>query len=143
MTPTTFVEFVNNLEALAVAGVTRRYPSGPPGSLKAADLPASWVQFPFGSEGNTVFGEIGGNPVLQADLVIATEAYGLSRYPENFDLTVAMMDNVAVAVRAMGGTSRCWPAKGLVSWATRLGMVTLSGNNYWAVITRFEARGGF
>ena len=140
MAPVTFRTFVDNIEALVVAGVTRSYTQGPPGSLDAADLPSSWVQFPFGEEGPTVFGEQGGNTELQADLIVAVQAYGLGTPPLNFDATVNMMDAVAVAIRATGN---CWPANSKARWSIRLGLATVSGNDYWAVITRIRGFAGF
>jgi hypothetical protein len=138
MASTTFRTFIDNIEALVVAGVVRQYTQGPPASV-AADIPFQYVRYPSGSEGPAVFGESGGNPEMRAELVICVEAVAQNKQPENFDNTVAMMDNVNTAIRAAGN---CWPGKSKCWWEIRMGIDTVAGFDYWAVITSIRGYGG-
>jgi len=133
---TTYANFVSNLGDLSITGVTRAYDE-PPTSLSTADLPALWVQFPVGEEGPLTFQAHGGWPTLRAQLVIAYEAVGQSTQAANFSGTVAMMDNIAKALHPAIGTV----VKGKLTWTIRQGIVTVAGQDYWAVITDVEGHG--
>jgi hypothetical protein len=136
MAVTTVRAFVDNLEALSITGVVRPWTQGPPTKLETADLPASWVEFPALDEARLVFGETGGWPTYRATLVVAFEAVGQSRQPDNFDGTVDLMDNILAALRS---SAKCWPAGKQASWSMRMGNVPVAENMYWAVITDIEA----
>ena len=138
MASTTFRTFVDNIEALEVAGVTRRYIEGPPASSAAA-TPFQYVRYPRGNQGPIVFGEGGGPPTMIAEMVICVEEVAQNVQSENFDNTVDMMDAVNTAIRAAGN---CWPGKGKANWEIRMGVDTVAGTDYWAVITTITGSGG-
>lgn len=138
MASTTFRTFIDNIEALSVTGVTRRYTQGPPAS-EAAGCPFQYVRYPKGEQRGIVFGEGGGPPTMTAELVICVEAVGQNVQPENFDDTVDMMDNVNTAIRAAG---LCWPGKSKAEWQIRMGIDTVAGTDYWAVIATITGSGG-
>ena len=128
---TTYASFVNALEALTLTGVRRRYTKGAPASLNV--VPASWVQFPSGEE--PLFAKGVNWPLMRAELVVAYEAVGQGRQPDNFDATVSMMDTVVAAVRAMT-LGRRQP-----TYEIRLGIVSVGDVDYWAVIATVESEG--
>lgn len=128
---TTYVAFVNALEALSLTGVKRSYTHGPPASINV--LPASWVQFPSGEEPMVARGV--NWPLMRAELVVAYEAVVQGRQPDNFDGSVAMMDTIVAAIRAMS-LGRRQP-----TFAIRVGIVSVGDNDYWAVITTVESEG--
>ena len=138
MASTTYRAFVDNIEALVVTGVNRRYTQGPPSS-EAADRPFQYVRFPRGTEGPLVFGESGGPPTMVAELVICVEAVEQNTQGANFDAAMDMMDNVGTAIRAAGN---CWPGKSKPTWEIRLAIDTVAGFDYWAVIATITGRGG-
>ena len=133
---TTYANFVTNLGDLSVTGVTRKRDE-PPASLNTADLPTMWVQFPIGEEGPITLAAHGGWPTFKAQLVVAYEAVGQNTQAANFSGTVAMMDNVASALRTAVGTV----VKGKITWTIHQGSVTVAGNDYWAVIADVEGHG--
>ena len=131
---TTYRSFVDALEALDVAGVVRRYTSGPPaGAPGTGDVPAQYVRYPGGDERALVFGEGGGVGTLRAELVVLVEAVAQSTQARNFDLTVDMMDNVAAALRG----APC-SIGGKLSWSVRMGEDLVAGTAYWSVIASVE-----
>jgi len=131
---TTYRSFVDALEALVVAGVVRRYTSGPPaGATGVADVPAQYVRYPGGDERALVFGEGGGVGTLRAELVILVEPVAQSMQGRNFDLTVDMMDNLATALRGAPCT-----IGGKLSWSVRMGEDFVASTAYWAVIASVE-----
>jgi len=138
MAVTTFSEFVDNLEDLDVVGVVRKFEEGPPMS-EAADRPFQYVRYPQGDESAIVFGEGGGLATMQAELVICVEAIGQNTQAANFDDTVDMMDALITALRAKG---RCWPGQGGTTWNIRMGVDTVAGQDYWAVIALVKGSGG-
>jgi len=138
MASTTFRTFIDNLEALEVTGVTRRFTQGPPAEA-SDDLPFQYVRYPRGNQSAIVFGSLGGSPEMVAELVICVEAVAQNTQPVNFDATVDMMDAVNTAIRAK---DRCWPAAGPVSWDIRMGIDTVAGFDHWAVITTITCSGG-
>jgi len=135
---TTYREFVDNIEALVITGVTRRYQTGRPDSLNSADLPVLWVQLPRGTEGNpAVFLGMGGWPTMTADLVIAVNAVGQSTGRQNFEDSVDMMDNITAAIRA----NNCGMTKSKVTWSIILTTRAIAGNDYWIIITTITGNG--
>lgn len=134
---TTYVEFVDGLEALVVSGVTRRYMSGPPLSLNTADLPAQWIQLPAGESEAMVLGDASGSrwPTFNADLIIAIEAVGQSTGGANFDAAVATMENLRTRLELTDLT------EAPLSWAMRQVVVTVAKNDYWAIICSVIGQG--
>ena len=137
MASTTYRAFVDALEALTITGVTRQYTQGPPlGPPGVADCPFQYVRYPTSTEIPMVFGEQGGWPTLRAELVIGVEAVGQNTAFENFDDTVDMMDNVALALQG----SSCI-TKSHLRWEIRQAIDTVAGQQYWAVIAIVEGSG--
>lgn len=134
---TTYVEYVDGLEALVVAGVTRRYTSGPPLSLNTADLPAQWVQLPTGDSGASIFGDPAGSrwPTFSADLIIAIEAVGQSTGGTNFDATVVLMEALRARLELTDLT------ESPLSWTMRQAIVTVAGQDFWAIVCSISGTG--
>lgn len=133
---TTFAAWLNSLEGLTIAGVTRCYTAGPPASLTTADLPAQWLELPHGETRPACAGAEGGDRTLYTDLVIALEPVGQNTQAANFDATVAMLDSIETGLKALTSV-----LLGPMTWRSRLAIVTVSGNTYWAVITEVEGLG--
>lgn len=132
---TTYVAFVNALEAMTVTGVTREFTSGQPATLNTADLPAQWVDLPRGtSEVATCAGDM--TRTLTADIIVAVEPVGQNTRTVNFDAVVALLDAVHTALDAasLGGMSH--PA-----WTSRLAYVTVNTVDYWAIVTEVTLLG--
>ena len=134
---TTYVEYVDGLEALVVSGVARRYASGPPLSLNTADLPAQWVQLPAGESEAMVLGDASGSrwPTFNADLIVAIEAVGQSTGGANFDAAVATMENLRARLELTDLT------EAPLSWAMRQAIVTVAGQDYWAIVCAVAGQG--
>ena len=134
---TTYVEYVDGLEALVVTGVARRYTSGPPLSLNTADLPAQWAQLPEGESEAMVLGDASGSrwPTFSADLIIALEAVGQSTGGVNFDATVAMLENLRTRLERTDLT------EAPLSWAMRQAIVTVAGQDFWAIVCAVIGQG--
>ena len=116
MALTTYRSFIDALEALVITGVNRQYLQGPPaGAPATADCPAQYIRYPASDETGLVFGEQGGRLSLRADLVILVEPVAQNVQPENFDDTVDMMDNIAIALRGSGCT-----IAGVLRWSIRM-----------------------
>ena len=133
---TTYANFVTNLGDLTITGVTRKLDE-PAVALATADLPSQWVQFPTGNEGPLTFQAHGGWPTFNAQLVVAYEAVGQNTQAANFSGTVAMLDNVATALRGAVGTV----VKGKLEWTMRVAEVLVGEISYWAVITDVTGHG--
>ena len=134
MAITSYTSFVAALAALSITGVTRAY-TEPPRQLNTADLPCSYPSLPNGGE-NPITGEVaGGWPVLRADLVVLVEPWAQNTRAANYTATVAMMDNVSVAMRA-ADLARSRPR-----WTIRTEVVSIGDTPYWAVICTAEANG--
>lgn len=134
---TTYVEYVDGLEALVVAGVARRYTEGPPLSLNTADLPAQWVQLPAGESEAMVLGDAAGSrwPTFSADLIIAIEAVGQSTGGANFDATITLMEALRTRLELTDLT------EAPLAWVMRQAIVTVAGNDYWAVVASVRGQG--
>lgn len=134
---TTYNEYVDGLEALVVTSVIRRYENGPPLSLSTADLPAQWVQLPAAESEAMVLGDAASSrwPIFSADLIVATEAVGQSTGGANFDDTVTMMENLRSRLELTDLT------EAPLSWAMRQAIVTVAGNDFWAVVCSVSGQG--
>ena len=134
---TTYVEYVNGLEALVVTGVTRRYTSGPPLSLSTADLPAQWVQLPAGESEAMVLGDASGSrwPTFNADLIIAIEAVGQNTGGANFDAAVTMLESLRTRLELTDLT------EAPLSWSMRQAIVTVAGQDFWAIVCAVKGQG--
>ncbi|RLC82300.1 MAG: hypothetical protein DRJ03_19240 [Chloroflexi bacterium] len=134
---TTYIEYVDGLEAIEISTVKRRFLHGPPRSLNTADLPAQWVQLPEGESEAMVLGDAAGSrwPVFSADLIIAMEAVGQDVARANFDGTVALMEAVRSALENTDLT------EAPLSWTMRQAIVTVAGNDYWGVVCSVKGQG--
>lgn len=134
---TTYVEYVDGLEALVVSGVTHRYTDGPPGALNTADLPAQWVQLPEGESEAMVLGDAVSSrwPMFNADLIIALEAVGQNTGGANFDAAVTMLENLRTRLELTDLT------EAPLSWAMRQAIVTVAGQDFWAIVCAVRGQG--
>jgi len=130
---TTFATLINTLEALSVAGVNRRFTQGPPGSLKASELPAQWVTMPTGERPATAKSSNWSRKT--ADLVIAVEPFSLGTQPQNFEGMIRVMD---AAETALNGLSL---GKTQPTWTIRAPVVGVADNDYWGVVATVEIDG--
>lgn len=138
MPSTTFRQFVDRLEAIAVTGVKLSSTTGRPNSLNSSDLPAKWVQFPRGEDGTfTVFDGVGGWPALHAEIAIAVEAVGQSDGPENFDLSVDMMDALQAALE----DTECGITKTKITWNIVLTIRAVAEVAYWTIVSTVSGKG--
>ena len=130
--------FVDNLEAVTIAGVTRLYSQGPPTSTNDPDLPAQYVKLPAMDEGPLVYGEMGGWPTLRATLVILQEAVAQNLQGVNFDATVDLIDATRTGMLAVScGTL----GKAKASFTIRQGIDTVAGVEYWALFVDVTGQG--
>jgi len=134
---TTYIEYVDSLEALVVAGVIRRYESGPPLALNTADLPAQWVQLPAGESEAMVLGDAAASrwPVFNADLIVAVEAVGQDTGGANFDATITLMEALRTRLELSDLTEVP------LSWTIRQAIVTVAGNDFWAIVCSVKGQG--
>lgn len=135
---TTFRAWIDFLETLAPSGVVKLYTSGPPASLNTSDLPAQWLELPHGENRPSTAGAEGGDRTLYADHVVAFEPVAQSTQAANFDACVTMLDSIDAAFVAQYGTS---PLMGLMTWRSRIAIVTVAGVAYWAIVTSLEGLG--
>lgn len=132
---TTYVTFINELEALTVTGVTRKFTQGQPNTLNTADLPAQWVDLPRGeSVPATCAGDM--TRTLTADLLIALEPVGQNQKPTNFDAVVVMLDSIHTALDAAAFGTMSIPG-----WNSKLVILTVNTIDYWSVQTEVSALG--
>jgi hypothetical protein len=139
MTMTSLATFVDGLEALTISGVTKKFTQGPPGAARSVQLPAQYVQFPNPAlaENGLAFGGAGYDAMLRAELVVLVEAKGQNTQPVNFDATVAMVDAVTAALQ---GSAAHNLASGSPTWNIRVGVETVAGVEYWAVVATVEVQ---
>ena len=132
---TTYVAFVNALEAVSITGVTRQFTQGQPNSLNTADLPAQWVDLPRGeSVPATCIGDM--TRTLTADLIVAIEPVGQNQKPTNFDAVVTMLDSIHTALDAATLGTMAHPG-----WNSKLVILTVNTIDYWGVQTEVSALG--
>lgn len=134
---TTYTAFVTALSGLVVTGVTRRY-TAPPASVSTADLPAQYPMLPTGDERPLTFAQGGmpGNVLMRCDLVIAFEPIAQGTHTSNFSGLLTLMDNARTAI---AGMTR--PTDGPITCTFRMGIVTIAGGEYWALVIGFEGAG--
>ena len=134
----TFTSFVAAVAGITITGVTAK--TSPPVKLDTAELPCSYPLLPTGGDTTLVFGngsKVGGNqPNYACEMVYVFEAVGQSRQPENFSGCLTLMDSVVTASRALTR-----PTDGPMSYTLRLGIVSVAGNDYWAVVQSWEGVG--
>jgi len=134
---TTFALWINSLEALSIAGVVKRYTSGPPLSVNTADLPCSYVTLPRGEQAAVATGPAF-QRTLRADLVVLLEPVGQNVQPANFDATTAMLDNVTAALEDLEADSLL---DGPMTFAASLAIVEVAKNAYWSVVCSIAGLG--
>lgn len=133
----TYRSFVDALEALSITGVEKAFTSGPPRSLKTAQLPAQWVQVPSGAETAVHKGPPARSwQTLRAEVVVAYGAVGQGTQASNFDGAVDMMDSVATAIAAMTGLGKTAP-----SYELRQDEIAVGEQTYWAVVASVVVEG--
>ena len=135
MAITKISDFVENLSNLDVVGVNRRY-KHPPASVDSADLPVMYPRIPSTNSTPLTFTDQGGWPTLRADLVVLTRMAGEDTQSENFAETLAMMDEIATALRT---TTNLGNSK--ITFRIYQTVVEVAGHELWAVITEVEGKG--
>ena len=138
MALTTYAAFRAAVAGLAIADVTRTY-DYPPTSVNHADLPVQYVVLmrPDSPEAHISFDGIGGWPQFRAELVVLVEPVVLNKQEYNYDDVVAMMDNVADALR----DAACTIGKGPHSWTVWPEVREVVGTDYWAVVAEIVTNG--
>uniref|UniRef100_A0A6M3KPN2 Uncharacterized protein n=1 Tax=viral metagenome TaxID=1070528 RepID=A0A6M3KPN2_9ZZZZ len=139
MAPTTYADFVYALEATDITGVQKQFFKGMPDSLSTAQLPCQWVQLPAGEEPILTFQTQGGWPTLTATLVVVINPIAQDLRGNNFDASLAMMDNISSALRSAAPLT--YAKAGLINWEMRLEIVEVAGTLYWAILTDVTGRG--
>lgn len=133
--PTSYTDFIGNVAALSVTGISRAY-TEPPSRIASADMPLSFPRLPSGDHGPlTAGGFQGGWPTLRCELVVLVHALMLETDDVKFSDTLTVMDNIATAMRSAD------LASGPVRWSIRTELVTLESGFYHAVITDIETTG--
>lgn len=135
MAITTYTEFVTNLSALTITGVTRAYLE-PPRQLATADLPTSYVRIPSGIETPITGDATGGWPTLRADLVVVLEPYRQNTQSANYTAALTMMDSVSSALRASTNLG-----KANARWTIRQDMELYGETTYWVIVCNVESNG--
>ena len=140
MAAITYRTFIDGLEALTVAGITKRYTQGPPPVLQTANLPAQWVRTPgrvaaATTEIGLAFTGAGLDVKFRADLVVAVEATGQSLQFANFDAMVTMVDSVAAALRSDAAHIL---ATGSPTWEIGYEIMAVGDILYHAVVAAVE-----
>lgn len=132
---TTLTQFVSGLASLPVAGVVRQY-TAPPASLSTSDLPASWTQLPSGERGVASYRPSEFNwRAYRAQLIVATQPFAQDTQEANYADVLAMVDAV---MDALQNADIC---AGPLQWSVHVGVVTVAGVQYWAVIADVEGNG--
>jgi hypothetical protein len=134
---TSYTDYTAALASLVVEGVTRRYTS-PPSQLHTADLPAQFVRLPEGREGPLTADGEGGWPALTAELVIAVEPVHQNTPAANYATTVALVDAVSAALRAVTPKQVC---KSKLSWTIGARRDVLGEQEYWLLVARVTGQG--
>jgi hypothetical protein len=134
MAITTYTAYVAALATATVTGVTRQF-TAPPAKLDTADLPASWPMLPSGTEGKMTFCSQGGWPQMTVDMIYALEPVGQSTGAANFTGTLALLDNLDTALRALR------VGKSALTWNTSLQIVQIGNTAFWAVVANITGAG--
>ena len=147
MTRTTLPQFITNLAALTVTGVTRAFAIGetPPPILADANLPAMWVQR-FGRISHMIsyhsavnIGQYWDN--LHADLVIAVQGQGTDTEPGKIAekcITIEDALNMALQIAHAADTI----ANEGITWTTDVvPRLTVGAVEYWGVVAHVTTEG--
>lgn len=132
---TSYTDFVNDLAALNVAGVTMTY-NQPPQQVNAADCPAQYVRIPSGVEGTMTFQAPGGWPQMTADIVILVNPAMLDTNAVNFASGLTLMDALSETLRHASHLGKTLP-----TWSIRIDMVDVGQSVFWAVIATVTVNG--
>lgn len=133
--PTSLSTLVDNVYALSITGITRKY-DAPTGRVSAADMPLSFIRAPSVEEGPLTGGGFGGGwPTLRCELVVLVHPMQLETDPVRFSDTVTIMDNVSTAMRGAD------LASGPVRWSMRGEVILIANTLCWAVICEIETTG--
>ena len=120
--------FVDGLEALTIAGVTRQFTSGPP-TAAPANLPAMFIYLPAITGVNRItLGNQGGGGTLGTQIIILVEAVAQNLQGQNFDDAVDMADTLEAALIASGCA-----IGGVLGWDINIIEFDVAGIVYWTV----------
>lgn len=139
MSATLFATFVNAIADLTITGVATKF-TYIPQQLSTAQLPASFVRLPEGSDQPLTLSSAdqGGWPRLSCELVVAIEPYGQNRPQQNYAATVALIDAINTTLRSVR-TGEIGKSK--LSWTIRAEQDYIGEQMYWFVVTRISGNG--
>lgn len=135
---TTPQEWVDGFRSgsLTITGVTRHYDE-PPNALNTADLPAAWPSvFSVGYGGRDWSCDVL-NEVASMSFLIACEAVGQSRMPENYELLVDMATNARTALNGLNDDLMIF-----VQPSIQVATITVAGNSYFGLACTIEGSNG-
>lgn len=132
---TSYADFVEQLAALNVDGVTRAY-TEPPQQVNSTDLPISYVDMPSGSEGSLTVQSAGGWPQMTCNLVVLVNPAMQDATPANYAKAIAMIDALSTALRSANYLGKTSP-----SWNIRVDRVFAGASLFWAVIAEVRVSG--
>lgn len=124
-------EWVDAFRLMQVAGVARYY-NEPPSSLNSADLPAAWPDMFSAGYNDYQFSCNEQNERFSMDYVIACEAVGQSRLPENYQLMIDMSDAVRDSIVGIDVTLFTRPTR--IQPVTRL----IAGVAYFCILVTVD-----
>jgi len=130
--------FVDEVAAVTLTSAVRQY-TYPPRHLNTADLPASYVM-PPSSTYEIVATCDGVNDTFVVVWVVATEAVGQNRQPQNFEAMVQMMDEINAALKAATFTDMLPPTWTLT--AQDNAPIIVADTAYWGVTATITAQSG-
>ena len=134
--PTTYEDFIDGIEAVAITGVNRTYQGPPSGTPSTADCPCKFCIYPGGSERSLVFGMQGGRRSLRVEFWIVVEPVAQNIGEENWKAGVKMMDTASVAFQ----NAACITSAHL-EWEIDLVEKDISGVRFWTVVMIIRGNG--
>lgn len=126
----TFVEFVQAIQSLTVAGVARHYEE-PPESLSTADLPASFPMMPRGGRERAVTTCTANDKTRSIDFIVVIEAIGQGTQASRYDQIAALADATEAAIDA--ADLGIFP-----TYTINTGIVDVAGGSYLAITAAIE-----
>ena len=132
---TSYADFVEQLAALSVTGVTRTY-TEPPQQISATDLSIMYLELPSGTEGALTAQSAGGWPQMACNLVVLVNPAMQDTSAANYAASIAMIDALSTAPRSANYLGKTSP-----SWSIRVDRVFAGASLYWAVIAEVRTSG--
>jgi len=112
---------------MAPTGITLLSQS--PASIKTT-FPVAWPMIPDGKSALVTEGLVDYSGTRQVEIMVAVQPIAQNRQAQNYDATIAAMDNLDAALKTLDATL---PAYGL-RWEMRGGVVTVAGVDHWGFV---------